>query len=476
MKSKFLFIVFLVAFFSNVVFATPASSKKILSKENINQLKTRTLFLEKQVRSLQYEIDNIKSSDKYINSNLDLLVEMYAHGPAVVTSPALGVRRSAEDARDLMVNLPSINEDLVLLNIRKKMDNYVRENNIAIPERPIIALSGVVEGLANVKHNYNRNEKADINLLSAELDVVGEAGSWATAAMIISYEDEKGTVFGTRVNGSRLKINLGFVTIGQLNKFPLYFTIGQVFAPFGSFGSYMITYPATKTLGRFKDRMVVVGLDWKGLSAQVYGFPGEAKMADSHNVLGHTGFNIAFERLVNKFKFNVGGSVIGNLAESNGMQDKIFANTNYGSNTVQKRVCGVDGRLKITYNDMFMISTEYVGAAEKFNQTDLSFNGRGAKPQALHTEAAIDFLIKGKPNAIAVGYGHTWEALALEVPKDYFFAEYNVSLVKSTILSFEYRHDINYNWNDIAMGSKNIASSIDGRHRNIFSASLGIYF
>jgi len=451
-------------------------------------LKDRTVVLERQVESLQNQIATMKNENK----NLDF--EKYFRGPSVATSPAFGIRRSADDASDLMVSLSSIHEDLILLQLRKKMDRYARANKVEIPQRPVVALSGGVEGQANYVHNYNKTERNDINLSRAELDVIGEAGPWATAAMIISYDKDRPAT-GARVTNSRLTIDRAFATIGQLEKCPIYFTIGQIYAPFGKFSSYMVTTPSMKALGRFKDRMAVLGFSQdftRGessgvVSMQVYGYPGETKVQDN-NIVEHGGFNLDLEFKKDKFALKIGGSVIGNIAESDGMQSNIF---NYsgalgaGSTTITDRVYGIDGRIKASF-DRYTLLAEYVGAGKCFNVNDLSHNGQGAKPQALSIEGAVDFQIADKPNTLAAGYGQTWQALALRLPRNTFFASYGLSFWKNTIFSVEYRHDVNYQWSDTAQGNGPSGGSRmtpvtvnvtdGGRHKNTVTAQFGIYF
>lgn len=464
---------------SSAVFADAADHKGDVSKGSNKGLSARTHALEKQVQALQNQINGMHKANDYLEYNLDTLVEMYAHGPAVVTSPALGVRRSAEDASDLMVNLSSINEDLLLLQLRQKMDNYATEKGIPIPERPIIAISGGIEGQLtyNGKQAYTNNKKVDVNLSSVELDIIAEASPWATAAVIITYEDSA-TKNAVRVKNSRLKVDRAFLTLGQLDKLPLYLTVGQVYSPFGTYSSYMITDPSTKILGRVKDRMVILGYNQNGFYAEAYGLPGETKVvAADRSFFGHTGFNAGYDYAKDNFKIKVGGSVIGNIAESSGMQDNVFAkDMANNSETLNSRVCGVDGRIKVSY-EPFTLLAEYVGAVKKFDSKDLSFNNVGAKPQAVNVEAAIEFSIKGKPSNFAVGYGQTWEALALNLPKNTFFAEYDIAILKNTILGVEYRHDINYGKNDQGAG-KDTANpvKVDGRHSNSAVAKIAVYF
>jgi hypothetical protein len=485
-KSKFILVTligFLISF-SSIVSAAPAK------KPSLN---TRTNALEKEVRVLKNKLYTMQNKEAYLGSNLDLFVEMYAHGPAVVTSPALGVRRNAEDASDLMVNLSSMHEDLVLLRLRQKMDRYAKANNIPIPQRPIIALSGGVEGRANYLRDYNSSKSNDVDLSRAELDIVGEAGPWATAAMIISYDNgydkNVNPEFGrTRVGNSRLFIDRAFVTIGQLEKCPLYFTIGQIFAPFGKYSSYMLTNTSAKILGRVKDRMIVLGLsqaftrdDASGsLSIQAYGYPGEMKVKDN-SLVEHGGFNVDFEYIRGLFSMKVGGSMIGNIAESEGMQTVFNAPSSIKHINMQDRIFGFNGRAKVSFG-MFNLLAEYVAAGKRFHPDDLYFYTegapkKGAQPKALTAEGAVEFKILGKPNTLAIGYGQTWEALGLGLPRNTLFASYALSFWRNTIFTLEYRRDINYRFDKIG-GGGNIEEVrvTDGRNRNTLTAQFGIYF
>ena len=496
MKNKFMFAVFVFILFSfgSVVSAATTPHKKSALKENISDLRARTKSLEEQVMLLQNQIDvahpvlsenmmkmqKAASYDKDNKNRFDTLVEMYAHGPAVVTSPAFGVRRAAEDEFEdespLMAQLSSINEDLVLLHLRKKMDTYAVKNGIEIPTRPIIALSGALEGMANYKYDYNRTDKVDVDLSSAELDIIGETGPWVTSAIIATYDNDRlTTTTGTRVSNSKLRIDRGFITIGQLNRCPLYFTIGQIFAPFGRYSSNMITTTPTSSLGQFKDRMVVLGYSSGLFNVQVYGFPGETKGVNNGSAksfLGHSGINIGTDYAIGKFQFDVEASAMGNIAETDEMQKNVFAKTTT-SESIRSRVWGIDGRIKAKYAP-FTIMSEYVGAARRFDLRDLMFNDAGARPQALNVEGSIEFKTLDKPSEFAIGYNQTWQALALELPRNTFFVEYDIAFFKSTLFAIEYRHDINYRWNDKATGM--LAGSVDGRHKNTVTAKIAVYF
>lgn len=455
-------------------FAFAADARK---EAGVCTLKARTIVLEKQLRELQKEIRAVRKTDNY---RVNDLTEMFVHGPAIVTSPAMGVRRSAEDASDLVVNLSSMNEDLTILRLREKMDNYALEHELPSMERPVIAISGGVEGIIDYKdrENYIGRKLADINLSKAEFDIVGLASPWATAVINVVYEDGTNK-HPSRIDNSRFKLDRGFLTIGQLSKCPFYLTIGQLFAPFGNYSSNMITDPSTKILGRVKDRMAVLGSVVKSsfgnFDFQVYGFAGDTKRIEvgGYNLIDHGGANFDYTYAHNKLKVMVGGSFIGNIMESDGVYDAVVV----VDNDVYRRIHGLSARTKISY-DMFNFRAEYVGAGRSFDDRDMTFNNSdiGARPQALNLEGAVEFKTFNKPSIFALGYGRTWEALGLRLPKRNLFVEYNISLIKNTILGFEYRYDIDYGTSDECYIDVDNLIRGTGRHSNIFTTKLGVYF
>ena len=486
-KNKFMFaaFVFVLFSFSSTVFADTTTNKKTSSKENVGDLNARTKSLEEQVRLLQSQIDiahpgmsksmaKLRKADGYDKDNknrFDTLIELYAHGPAVVTSPAFGVRRAAEDVYEdeslFMAELPKTNEDLVLLHLRKKMDDYAIKNNIEIPTRPIIALSGALEGSVSYKQEYNKNNKVDVNLDNAQLDIIGETGPWVTSALIIDYDDDR------PITNSKLRLSRGFVTIGQLNKSPLYFSIGQMFVPFGRFAGNMLTKPSTRTLGRTKDRAVVLGYAKDALNVQIFSSPGETKGVNNGSLngfLGHSGVHIGNNYKIGKVKIDLEGSAIGNIAESDGMQKYVFTKTTAGE-AIHSRVWGIDGQARIMY-EQFALAAEYVGATRHFDFRDLMFNNVGARPQALNVEGHVDFRTLNKISRFAIGYGQTWQALSLQVPKQNYFAQYDIDIFKGVYLAVEYRHDVNYDSTDVATKSLPFL----GKHKNTVTGKIYVIF
>ena len=59
--------------------------------------------------------------------------------------------------------------------------------------------------------------------------------SWANGLFVLAYDDSAPST-GSCVTNARVYLSRGFLTIGNLDAFPMYFTIGQMYVPFGRYG------------------------------------------------------------------------------------------------------------------------------------------------------------------------------------------------------------------------------------------------
>lgn len=476
--------------------------------EGLSSAELRTQRLEEQVRLLEKQVavltakspkqhpqptktviknkdsDPInKATQKALPSGDVAMNKLFSdahHGPAVVTSPALGVRRSAENGKDMMVNLSSINEDLLLLKLRNRMSRHANEWHLPYPERPILAVSGGIEGKINYhrQQNYVDGTKADIDLSRAELDFVGLVSPWVTTAINVAYDNSDDTS-GKRVDNSRICVDRGFITVGQLERLPIYFTVGQVFAPFGKYSSNMLSSAPIKILGRAKDRMAIIGFtkdsNYGAFGAQLFAFSGDTRPQDHRTIWDHTGLNFDYSYGANQWKIALGTSVTGNLAEADGIAKKLAKASKSSKPLLEHRVAGFDTRMKFEYYN-FALSAEYLWAAQKLAASDLTFNGKEARPQAIQLEGAVNFDLLSRASTLAFGYGRTWQALGLEQPKHMLFISYSIVLLKNALLGLEYRHDINYGTGDIATIKGLNKTAGARRHANHVCLQLGVYF
>ena len=199
--------------------------------------------------------------------------------------------------------------------------------------------------------------------------------------------------------------------------------------------------------------------------------------------------------------------MISNIADSQGLQStgnpsndpaglnefQGFGSTNNGdANYLVHRVPGIDAHSTLSVGNWTVLA-EYVGALEQFNQTDLAYGTNintitGAQPQALHTEIDYSWHEFSKPINFGIDYDHSWQALGAYLPMQSFTGDISASLVKNTILTFEYRRDEDYSNSNVANGGNSYPPSVTtvpevmddfygtGGWRNTYLMQLGVYF
>lgn len=414
-------------------------------------------------------------------------------GSTVTTSPFLGLR-SAFDASDLIVNLPTMNEDLRFLKEHVKLQKRLDCYGLVLPDRPIIELGGKIEGIVFAQEDYNNGPtRSDINLGSARLDILVEVSRFVHGFMALNMDNSNFDLLnnssldvqlagaGNRVFNSRVFVSRAFITIGDLNVSPVYFTIGQMFVPFGRYASNMVTSTLTAELGRTNERAILLGLFKDGLYASVYGFRGDSNIGDAG--VNSWGVNAGYEKSWTGGSLNIGAGYIGNIADATGFQVTGAGVGFFGfglnnlTETLIHTVPAVDFHGEFSFGN-FNLFAEYIKTTRSFDIQDLTFDGRGAQPSASNLELAYNFKIMTFPASIAAGYGTTSDALPLYFPKESFISAFNISIWKDTIESIEFRHDENYDSSDFGGGRGAVPFIINasGGSRNTVTLQVGVYF
>ncbi len=532
----------LVALFISVIailsFATASGAPNEQDRDaSIQRISTQTAALEKQMRALQVQLRELKqqqaqlvgqrtttnTSTKHtkavshhskhhgkgsgdvlrsnpegtLGSQLDTAKQvtrwMDIRGTTVVTSPYFGPQPQF-DGSDMLVNTSSVNKDIVLLQMRKNINKEVDDAQKPAEHYSVLALSGELEGVAAFSRGYDKTKTSDVDLAAAEIDVAALVYPWLLGYMTLEYDNSSlpgaTTGSGRRAGNSNFGLGQGFLTVGNLERSPIYFSLGQLYAPFGQYSSYMYSSPLTKVLGRAKVRGAVLGYDGitnnTGLYASVYTFSGDSRVQKDRNI-DEGGANIGYRYRNGTFKTAGSVSVISNIADSNGMQSNGIDTSNqfsgFGANSsterLKHRVPGIDIQGNINYGP-FTIIGDYVSGLSSFSRSDMTYNGHGANPGAMHIEGAYNFAFYNRPGSFAVGYDRSWEALALSIPRDRISTTLSYSVWRNTLASLEYRYDMNYRNSDTAGGNvRNGPQTLirpTGRQSNTVTFVLDYFF
>ena len=413
-------------------------------------------------------------------------VVTYIAGTPVVTSPYLG-SLPAFNGSDYIVNISSINRDIRLMQQRRSLYRTYESIGYPAPERPILAISGKVEPVMAIGDPFMTRRTADLTLGSGELDVAAILNKSVEGYLSLAYDESPPDVGGQRLSNSSIDLNMGFVNIGNLDKTPLYFTGGQLYVPFGRFSSAMVSAPLPMILARTKSRPFILGYKSQqdsGPFAAIYGFRSDTTLGST----GAGGVNLGYIFDGEALTGEVGGSFISTVNDAGGMQFTGsspgttfggFSSITNGTEDVKKiPAVGVHGSLSINgYNFI----AEWVGATQPFRTQDLSFNGLGARPQAIQLEVGKTFIAFNKPASVALGYQWSKEALALNLPQQRIAGVFNISIWKDTVESLEYRHDMNYGPTQYANGASptgvvNANTTGPGGASDTVLAQIGVYF
>ncbi len=404
--------------------------------------------------------------------------------------PVLALPQS--NLREKYDTASSYNTDLALLKMRKKYYNELKQREIVPLPYPRIELGGSIIGLGTYRIPpkvlpRNGKPQSDLNLSGANLNVTSEIMEALMGSLRISYNpngserlDE--TTITTRVANSSIFLNTAFITFGDLNRSPLYASVGQMYLPFGQYNSNLMFAPLSARLGRFRQRPIIVGVQQPGttdgFNASVFAFSGDSFVGPNSNKINNNGANIGYIFNNDVFSFNTGASYVHNIADSGGMQNTgasavvtdageyvdnefiefddgpLLAFRGFGA--IQRLVHAVpafDTRARIGIKPFHLsFYGEIVRTTTAFAEENLSFNDGGARPSAWNTEGSYMFSIWDMESSVTIGYGQSAQALALNLPQRTAAISFSISPHKYISCSIGYQYDTAYPITDDASG------------------------
>lgn len=467
-------------------------------KEQIQALEASQNSIKKKLKSSRNKIQQNRGAIKQLDRSKSTTADAHEHSHllylnalrnsvSVVTSPYPG-EQTAYNASDLMVNIENQNEDLLLLQQRQNIETQSKSLGLPYADRPLIIISGELLPQLIVGRNYKNQPVSQITLNTAEVDIEAIASRWAAGFLQLNYDNSTALATGqniSTVNNSRVYVSTGFVTIGDLNSFPLYVTAGQMYAPYGVYIDGLVTNPLTQLIGRALIRTALVGYSQDGVYAETYAYKGDTYIGN-RNSIDEGGLNGGYNGNHGPWTYDFGVGYITNMADAQGAQANAIVvsgefqgfGQNAASEQIHKKIPGGNIHTEIQYNN-WNFAAEYISALTAYNPLDMTYNSRGAKPQASHVELDYNRTLLGKPWTFIMAYDRSWEALAYNIPEQSYFGVINVSVWKDTVESIEFRRDVNYPATASAIGS--VANSPTpiaplGNIRNTVTLQLGLYF
>lgn len=488
-----------------------AASPAPASKNVTNKSKPSSMVNPTSIAAGNSEIEG--PTDLPTTGPLYLPVDLDVPGQSFVSSgPYIGIPLEFSGG-NLIVNSPSVNEDVTLLQIDLNVDQRLRA--MGRPAESIgshILLSGLVEGQALYRDGGDSSNKSDIDLTSVNIDayVLGPS-PWTSGFIELSYDNNIGTETGSfssndRMFNSRVFVNKAFVVLGDFEKTGFYSSFGQMFVPFGVYSTTLVSSPLQKILARTPARVFVVGYKQQtpnSLLATAYIFNGPSH-ASATNHVNNGGINLAYTLKGTgdtPWSTTFGGGVIGNIADSAGMQFTgnnnarptplfggfggptetytndldVVTQLNTGSEQLVHRVPAYDVNLKLSIGD-FQLIAEYITASTNFSPEDLTINGEGARPDAMNIEGVYNMPFFVQPTSVSVSYQSSRDALAIGLPAKRYSVAFNRSFWKNTLQSLEFRRDYDYHNGDTSSGSGVTGPTGTGTFANVVTLQFDYYF
>lgn len=343
---------------------------------------------------------------------------------------------------------------------RVKIEKEIRGNEVGAHEESLlgkinerVTLSGVVEMEAASAEDFDGNDTNDITLATVELGLDAEITEWMNAHLLLLWEED---------DTEPMDLDEGTVTLGNLEKFPLYLTAGKMYVPVGAFESNMISDPLTLKLGENSESAAQIGFEASGFYGSFYAFNSDINEIGDDDEIKSFGADAGYGLENGNMSLDLGVGWINNIASADNLGGYF---DDFDISDVQDYAAGLTAHLTLGYGP-FLVIGEYLGALDAFQVDELAFNGRGAEPSAWNFEVAYTREIKGKETTFAVGLQKTNEALALELPEERILASIGVGIWKNTSLALEYLHDEDYS----------VADGGTGNDANAATAQLAVEF
>jgi len=265
-----------------------------------------------------------------------------------------------------------------LENRVQQLEQQVESQNTKINEKannPFsnVEISGLVEVEAFVTEPDSGESESDITLATVELGIASNITKNLRAEVVFLFEEDE----------TDLEIDVAELTYAFANT-PISISAGQLYVPFGSFETGLVSDPLTLEIGETRETTFKLNYERGPIAGSLYAFNGDVNRGGGNDI-ENWGANVSYTGN----GLNVGIGYINSLGDSDAIQDSL-ANQDPSSFS--------DG---FTANFSYAIGAftfigEYVTALDGFN--DAAFNG--AEPSASNLEIDYSINLFGKPGTL----------------------------------------------------------------------------
>ncbi|MBF0193822.1 MAG: LbtU family siderophore porin [Magnetococcales bacterium] len=378
------------------------------------------------IKKQQQEIDLLRGIQKKNHIKVDSLKAQQGENQIALENTSQELVKAKKD-------IAKATQDIDAVSL--KFDNGKR----FLPEG--VTIGGAVEIEASHGKEYDGTEANDLTLATVELSFEAQLNDWMSTNFALLYEDP-----------DPINVDTATVTIGNSEKSPFYVTTGLMAAPFGSYETQLLSDPLTLAMGESGGEvLVLVGAENLGFAASVYAFNGDTSEAGQNNTIDHGGVSVSYNVEKDGVNFSLGAGYINSIADSDGITDALAA-----PDSLIDTIGGYTLNTMLEMNGFTFIG-EYVSATGAFRNSELTFNGKGAKPSAWLLEVGYTFEVAEREATIAANVQGTSQALALGLPKTRIAVGGTLAMFENASLGLEWAH--NQDYSTVETGADNSAGS-----------------
>ena len=433
--------------------------------------------------SMGFLFSAVDAADTVKNeSDQPYIADLIKHNAYVVVGP-LTTKEAAYDASDVIYNFSTTNLDLTLLQLKKTLLTQISDSDLKL-NHPILQLSAGVGGQFYSLPTFTPNaagniRTAGLDLEGNEIDFNAMITPWVNSFIAISNGS----------NNNSIQLSNGFLTIGNLNVSPIYFSLGQMNVPFAYSPSGLSTAALPSSMMSIDTPMLLLGYSKNNFMAAIYGYTGSQAIGGSSPIPqagAETYYKLFFGKNAQS-SLKIGISVLTNVADAGGFQNTYYSthdgqfggfNESGSSNNLTHSVNGGDINAKILTGPWTLIG-EYGASLRRFSVQDLSFDNHGAEPGAARIEAryAPSFIPQKYGAFIGTAWDHTMQALELNFEKNKYAFFFNTAVWRETGLKLEYDRQEDYGPSQTGYGLGATAPIVGtGKGVNAYSIELWAYF
>ena len=315
-----------------------------------------------------------------------------------------------------------------------------------------IEVSGLLEAEYGSTEDFAGDKSSDVTLATVELAFDAKVNDKVKAHLSFLYEEDD-TAY--EVDEGYIDLALGAVNVQA----------GQLYVPFGSYETNMVSDPLTLEIGETRESVLQVGSEFGPIQAAVYMYNGTMQETGGDDVADQMGVRLAYVAEGKSSSMDIGIDYINNIADSDAITGYLTDPAGpYNSNAVKAYVSAQVIHANLSFGSFHVIAEHLI--TDQFDATEIAFKSKGAEITATNLEVGYSMSIAGMESTLAVGMQSTEEAVALGLPKEKTLVALSLEVYKSTALSFEYANSTDY---DITDGGT-------GKDANAFTVQLAVGF